>query len=565
MRIVSFNTMHDSSLCSYVDGKIEFYCKEERLSKVKRDQDPFLVLNKYSEEKSKSKKIDHFLFLTPTDNSYEEFHIYRSYVRKLFGVELENFSSLNHHACHASVSFYNSGFSESLVLVIDRDGSIFFDNNYGLGRESESVFVAKYPDNIVPIHKSFWILEEDRKDEIHKTISDYYKDLYQHHDVEIIVNNRYSIVKVYEAATTLIGQHALENGKTMGLSSYGEDLDYSPLFLDGIPVRNCFSEICTEWNVQDASCFYGYEDKIQKDITKDNYQLYANKAKQVQLETQKEVLGLIKKYTKQTGIKNVCLVGGYGLNVVANGFYIKNLPDINFYFEPLSDDSGITIGACMLKYRQETKDANVYTLKNNFYHYYRKDNKVFGEKKSLDDLVDSLISQKIIAIFESSPEAGPRALGHRSLLFDPRNKDGKEIVNTLKNREWYRPFAGIILESEFSNYFETMGLRKSEYMTINFDAKPRIENYVPSIIHVDNTCRIQTVSKENSFLFELLSKFYIKTGCPMLLNTSFNLAGQPLIQTKQDAVEFLEKSKSNKFFGGIYFVDDKTMLTNESD
>lgn len=559
MRIVAFNTTHDSSVCSYVDGKIEFYCKEERLSKVKRDTNPFLSLEEY--KKQNFGKIDHLIYLIPSYDE-NEFLFFSRYLKKFYDNydgEIENYA-FKHHECHASMSFYNSGYSEALVFVIDRNGSLMLCNNKPYARESESVYVCSYPDNITPLYKSFWIFDEYAKSIVKDQISKIFPK-----NVDIKVNNSYSIVKVYESATTLIGQHALENGKTMGLSSYGEKLDYPSLFLNGYPIGNYFSSVNAWFTESDASCFYGYEDKITSDIRKDNYQFYANKAKHVQIETQNEVLNLIKKYTENTGIKNVCLVGGYGLNVVANSFYVQNLPDVNFYFEPLSDDSGVTIGACMLKYRQETRDTNVYTLNNNFYHYYNDDEEVFGEKKSISNLVDKLIDQQIIAIFEGNPEAGPRALGHRSLLFDSRNKNGKKIVNTLKNREWYRPFAGIILEDQFSNYFETMGLKKSEYMTINFDAKPETKDYVPSIIHVDNTCRIQTISKDNPFLFELLSEFYRKTGCPMLLNTSFNLAGQPLVQTKQDAIKFLNESKNNKFFGGVYFVDDKTMLTNQSD
>jgi len=568
MRIVSVNVAHDSSVCSFVDGEIEFYCKEERLSRKKRCRDPFLALQTYLNQNFG--KIDHFLYLIPSGDPVEYF-FYSKYIKKIFNIEAENFSRINHHNCHASVAFYNSGFEESLVFVIDRNGSIFsIDGYYGdqpEAIESESVYVASYPNNIFPIYKAFRIRNESEKYYIKKKLIEQYKNINKDIDLKIQVNNSFGIVKVYEAATTLIGQHALENGKTMGLASYGEDLKYSSLFsdLDGSPLSNYFSEIHADWNISDSSCFYGYEDRVEQNITKDNYQFYANKAKHVQIETQKEVLKLIQKHVEKTGIKNVCMVGGYGLNVVANSFYIKNLPDVNFYFEPLSDDSGVSIGACMLKYRQETRDTNIYTLNNNFYHYYKKNEEVFGEKKSISNLIDKLIDQQIIAIFEGNPEAGPRALGHRSLLFDPRNKNGKEIVNTLKNREWYRPFAGIILEDQFSNYFETMGLKKSQYMTINFDAKPETKDYVPSIIHVDDTSRIQTVSEDNPFLFKLLSEFYKKTGCPMLLNTSFNLAGQPLVQTKQDAIDFLTKSKNNKFFGGVYFVDDGTMLTNETD
>ena len=116
--------------------------------------------------------------------------------------------------------------------------------------------------------------------------------------------------------------------------------------------------------------------------------------------------------------------------MIANNYYIKNLPDVDFYFEPMADDSGITIGASMLKYRKETRDDALYEVDDNFYHFY--DERVPpGKEATSQDIVDQLKDQKIVALFEGAPEAGPRALGHRSLLFDPRNMDGKDIVNTL--------------------------------------------------------------------------------------------------------------------------------------
>jgi carbamoyltransferase len=555
MRVVAFNVTHDSSVCSYVDGKIEFYCKEERISKVKRDKAPYKSLELLYEQNFGP--IDHVLFLTPTYD-YRLFENYSRYVLKKFDVELENYSSLQHHDCHASISFYNSGFEKSLVFVIDRNGSTFFSpNGNELARESESVYIASYNEGIFPVQKSFWINDENEKVYVKNLIKDYYQK-----DIDIEVNNPFSIVKVYEAATTLIGQHALENGKTMGLSSYGENLEYPPLFLNGSAIRNYFSSIDVSFSEQNSSCFFGDEDKITDNLAKDNYQFYANKAKHVQLETQKESLRLIKHYVEKTGINKVCIVGGYGLNVVANNYYIKNLPDVEFYFEPLSDDSGITLGACMLKYRQVTGDQKIYKLENNFYHYYKKQEINTNKKqfKTADDIVNILVDQKIVAVFQGAPEAGPRALGHRSLLFDPRNSNGKNLVNILKRREWYRPFAGIILEEHFSNYFETLGLKKSEYMVINFDAKPDVRDYVPSIVHVDNTCRVQTVSKKDGFIFELLTSFYERTGCPMLLNTSFNLAGKPLIQTEDDALEFIDAVKDLEIFSGVYFVDEKIFV-----
>lgn len=370
-----------------------------------------------------------------------------------------------------------------------------------------------------------------------------------HPNTRISVHNAYSIVKTYEAATTLIGQHPLENGKTMGLSSYGENIQYDELFYGDVPLAHKFTTLETN-----QVCFFNEQHLITKDITPDNYQHYANRAKQVQLETQEQVCRLIDDVVNITGIGNVCIVGGYGLNVVANNFYLKQFPDINFYFEPVADDTGVSIGSAMLKHWEET-DEMPFGVENNFYHYYDSSENInVGKKATINKLVEMLNSGKSLAIFEGNPEAGPRALGHRSILFDARNSNAKEIVNKIKKREWYRPFAGVILESEFENYFETLGMFNSPYMTINFDAKQSAKDLVPGIIHVDGTCRIQTVN--NGFLYELINAFYKKTGCPMLLNTSFNLAGEALVQTKDDALNTLKNSELD----AIYFVEEKRLV-----
>ena len=550
VRILAFNITHDSSVCSINNGHIEFFCKEERLSRVKRDKHPFKSLQLY---KSKNfGKIDYILYCTPSNYGGEPEFFYREFIGKLFDVEMENFSSLSHHLCHAASAFYNSGFKKALTFVIDRNGSILFDNKIDACRESESVFSCSYPDNLKPLYKSFWT--NDRiginKDNLKKLI----KNSFPSSDIQ--VDNEYSITKVYEAATTLIGQPILENGKTMGLASYGSNKKYPSLFLNGSPITNYFTHIING-DADNEVIFNGEQDKITNNITKDNYKFYADKARHVQLETQKESLRLIKKYINKTKIKNVCIVGGYGLNVVANNYYVKNLPNVNFYFEPVADDTGIAIGAAYFKYRNVTKDNTVVTLKNNFYHYYEDSKINKGVEATIEDVCKLLMDQKSVAIFEGAAEAGPRALGHRSILFDPRNKNCKDTVNKIKNREWYRPFAGVILKKEFKKYFNTLGLEESNNMTINFECKKNTVKLFPGVVHVDNSCRVQTVS--SGFLYNLLNHFDKLTKCPILLNTSLNLAGEPLVNTKEEALLLLNKSELD----AIYFVDEKKLIQKE--
>lgn len=549
MRILAFNAAHDSAVCSINDGNLEFFCKEERLSRVKRDKHPFKALELYHSMNFGS--IDHVLYLTPSNHEPQIEYTYRQFIKKKFGIEMENFSNLQHHLCHASLAFHNSGFKDCLIVVIDRSGSIFFDVSNPVAREAESIFLCKDGELFRHLYKSFSLYNglDHKKHKILDLIKKHYPG------VDVSVPNSLGIVKVYEAATTLIGQDVLENGKTMGLSSYGQEKVYDPLFIKGSPVSDYF----TSTDQGDGEVyFYGCEHLIEKNLTKTNYQFYADCAKHVQVETQRAALDLIKKYVEETGIKNVCLVGGYGLNVVANNYYIQHLPDVNFYFEPVADDTGIPLGAAMLKHAMLTGSL-IKPIKNNFYHYYDpNESAIKGKTASIKTLCKLLIDQHSLAIFDGAPEAGPRALGHRSILFNPRNPQAKDIVNKIKRREWYRPFAGVILESEFEKYFHTLGINRSESMTVNFHAKDQTLTLVPGIIHVDGTCRIQTVSE--GFLFDLLTEFYKQTGCPMLLNTSFNLAGQPLVQTKKEALETLNSS----VLDAVYFVEDKVLVKNQN-
>ena len=412
MRVLAISPSHDASVAVYKNGQIEFFAKEERLSRYKRDGLPFKSLEKVYEIFKTDIDYATYAWL-PRDCSF--FPAFHAYVHKIFGLDMmfpNKFSS--HHLNHASLAFYNSGFKDALIIVIDHNGSYEGKNN----REGETVFVGRYPHNFERVYRKCYDPET------------------------------FGIVRVYEAATTLIGQGPLENGKTMGLSSYGENLKYKKLFKGSIALHNNFDnlykpEVPTH---EDRSIFKGLKDKIIKNVDPEKYQFYANKARHVQIETQQASLNLIKKHVNKTGIKNICVVGGYGLNVLANSLYVKSLPHCNFYFEPVADDSGTSLGAAMLAYRQATKDETIYPLSNNFYHFYKESKNQYGSSASIKDLCNILIKQKILAVFEGAPEAGPRALGHRSLLFDPRNKNGKDIMNTLKKREWYRPFAGVVLK-----------------------------------------------------------------------------------------------------------------------
>tara|TARA_R110000751_G_scaffold252746_2_gene352399 strand:+ start:1669 stop:2196 length:528 start_codon:yes stop_codon:yes gene_type:complete len=166
-----------------------------------------------------------------------------------------------------------------------------------------------------------------------------------------------------------------------------------------------------------------------------------------------------------------------------------------------------------------------------------------------EEAVEILLKQEPLIIFQNESEWGPRALGNRSILFDPRNPEAKNIVNKFKKREWWRPLAGTILLEYAHDYFDLGTLKESPYMSFAVYARDKAIKEVPSIVHVDNTCRIQTLKKiDNKNYYNLIKMFYEKTNVPMLLNTSFNLAGYPIVENE----DFLKFTLDNSEFNYVY-------------
>jgi len=279
----------------------------------------------------------------------------------------------------------------------------------------------------------------------------------------------------------------------------------------------------------------------------------------IQTESQQEALNVILKAVELTGVKNVVFSGGYGLNCVANYFYLTKLNEegINFYAEPISNDAGTAIGAALLVHYGLTEDTAVRPYADSLYlgpkyNYSNSDVEQVAEKYqatqvfevSKSDVVKMLTEKNIITIFQGRSENGPRALGNRSILFDPRFADGKDFVNEIKHREYFRPFAGTVLAEQAAEWFDLRGMEQTPHMMYAVNCQPGVEEKIPSIIHVDGTCRIQTLKKEqNAHYYELIEEFYKATGVPVLFNTSFNLGGEALVETLDDAVRTLAYSK----------------------
>jgi len=258
--------------------------------------------------------------------------------------------------------------------------------------------------------------------------------------------------------------------------------------------------------------------KLKKNLHKGIKFKYSNKfnlAKSVQVIFEYLTNAYVSYFKKKYNIENACFSGGCALNCKANSNYLDLFKNVWVY--PNSGDAGNSLGAVLN-----------YTKCNFPYSPY------LGETVCTniepEAVVDEILKNKIAGIINGRAEYGPRALGNRSILADPRDNNIKSVLNKLKNREDFRPFAPVILRHEFSNYFKT-SVFDSKYMTLVFKAKTDIK----SIQNIDGTSRVQTINKQdNKLLYDIVSMFQCKTGIPFLINTSLNVKGHPIVNTKTD-------------------------------
>jgi carbamoyltransferase len=560
MRILSVNPLHDSTSVLINDGEIEYYFKEERLTKKKRDKMPFLSVIRCIE---KCKERIDYIILNNSNNCIRnnfEYELYLCFLNKIAKVPYENIIEFSdyHHLSHAGISFYNSGFDKSLVVVVDGEGSKFED----VVSECESVYIASYPVNFKPIIKNFYRNPRYNYSKDITDTSNFIEKLEEYYGCECNFNgNLGGIVNLYITAAEIISQSPLENGKPMGLSSYGEEIkDFPSFFTTEIGTVNEDLFHIYPYDDKEKTIYKLYKNKITKEITKENYKFYADYAYEIQIQTQEAVGNLIEKSIEKTGIKKVCISGGYGMNVVANHYYLQRFPDVEFYFEPLSDDSGVTIGAAKVFYHQKTQDKTIRPLKTTSFHGITYDISNYKEKTtSTKDIAKLLYQDKSVAVYTGFAEAGQRALGNRSIFFNALNPDAKELVNKIKKREWYRPFACMVLEEDSNIYFDMGKIKSSPFMTICFPVRPEYVKIIPGVTHIDNTCRIQTISKTDGYLYELLKEFKNLSGHGILLNTSFNLAGEPLVETPEDAFNTL----NNSCLDYLWFEETQQLFKNK--
>ena len=346
------------------------------------------------------------------------------------------------------------------------------------------------------------------------------------------------------------GFHELDAGKVMGMASYGEELPIS-IYQDSLIDNELFY---IGKDLHDTGVNFLFESFNDK----------ADFAHTLQKQTQEYVAQYILHQIERTGCKNVCLSGGFFLNCVANYYYLSVLPkDVNLYIEPVSSDAGTSIGAAKYIYHEKTRDTTKRPLKS-LYLGPRSDNmsQLYMENTRPTtpfEVADALADGKVVAIFQYRSEAGPRALGNRSILYDPRDPNAKEKINRIKKREEFRPFAASVMQEYANDWFDLRGMEESPFMMYAVEV---LSDDIPGVTHVDYSCRVQTVTVDQNFHFyQLLACFYEKTGVPILFNTSFNLAGECIVETPADAIRTMKNSEIDF----LYFADLGCWVSNNHD
>ena len=561
---------HDSAATILVDGEIIAAAQEERFTRKKHDSNyPFNAIEFVLESaKLQLSEVDYIVFFEKPFLKFER--LLETYVafapkgflsfskampiwikEKLFQKNLlftklkthdENFKSdeniffSEHHLSHAASAFYPSPFTEAIVLTAD-----------GVGEWATTTVAIGKGDQL-----------------------DIVKEIHFPHSLGLL----YSAFTYYTGFKVNSGEY-----KLMGLAPYG-----SPIYIEKIMKLIDIKEDGSFWLDQkyfnyatgltmtnkNFDDLFGQKprDPKKNDLT----QFHMDLAASIQKVTEKIMIKLTKSLQEEYKIDNLCLAGGVALNCVANGKLFKEKIFKNIWVQPAAGDAGGSLGAALALWHTELGNKRTVLPNDKMKGSYLGDefSQTQIEKKleqlganfvtlNYEQLIDKtaeLISEEnAIGWFQGRMEFGPRALGNRSIIGDPRSDKMQKILNLkVKYRESFRPFAPSILKEDVEEWFNFSGDSPYMLMVADINPKKKIEmtesqkklfgidklnikrSEIPAVTHVDYTARIQTVNRDtNARYYDLISKFKEKTSCPVIINTSFNVRGEPIVHSPSDA------------------------------
>ena len=562
---------HDSAAALIQDGKIIAAAQEERFSRIKHDpRYPKNAINYVLEEgKLELNKVDYVVFFEKPFLKFERLlETYLAFAPKgfksfslampiwlreklfqkkyLFDLIKEQdpfFEDINkikfseHHYSHAASAFYPSPFDEAIILTLD-----------GVG-EWATTTVAHGKGNQITM----------------------LKEMHFPHSLGLL----YSAFTYYTGFKVNSGEY-----KVMGLAPYGKPIYKDTILKNLIDLKDdgtfrldmSYFNFATGLTMTNKKFNKLFGQSVRKSEEEPLTQFHMDIAASVQSVTEEVVLRLTKNLAAEYKVKNLCMAGGVALNCVANGKILKSKIFEKIWIQPAAGDAGGSLGAALAYWHQELKNKRSINLEDDMKGSYlgpkfenniiekelkllKANFKQYEEDEIIDILAQALSKEKTAGWFQGRMEFGPRALGGRSILADPRSaKMQKELNLKVKFRESFRPFAPSILSEEANNWFELK--ESSPYMLLVADIKKEIQismtteqenlfgidklnikrSTIPAVTHVDYSARVQTVHRAtNSRYYKLIKKFNEITNCPILVNTSFNIRGEPIVCSIGDA------------------------------
>jgi len=557
---------HDAAAALLIDGKIVAAAQEERFTRIKHDENfpENAIIYCLESEGLTISDIDYVVFYDKPILKFERllqtfFKVWprglalfimamRTWLRKKLWIEHTISKNLGfkkdilfteHHYAHAASAYHCSSFNDAVVVTMD-----------GVG-EWDTTTIGFGKDNAVQLTKS--------------------------------IHFPHSLGLLYSALTYYLGFRVNSaEYKVMGLAPYGNSDIYYEKFQELITVLEDGS-----FNLNMK--YFGYESSA-KMINNRFCDLFGGPARRGDdelLQRHKDIAAALQKVTEEIVLKivrfahslhpseNLCLAGGVALNCVANGRILETGLFKNIYIQPAAGDAGGAIGAATYLYfdvlKNEKRDdvmENVYLgpefsndeIKNFLDTFREQGNEALQYTFLLDDELMPYVAGRIaknyvIGWFQGRMEFGPRALGNRSIIADARNKENWQRVNLkIKYRESFRPFAPTVLEEETENYFRLRG-HTSPYMLLVAQVK---RDDIPAVTHVDGSARIQTISrKQNARFYDLINAFLEQTECPVVINTSFNVRGEPIVATPKDAFSCFAHTEMDYLVLGNYVISKK--------